>query len=216
MLEASDPDVAARLARACVDRVKVLPGVEVFGDRRDELEELLGRLLRLWFRERLSLGMAAIQELGRRGGAHLSHEQAIRNVVWARLRLPPTAPRVRPERPPAEERPLLVHLCLELLRSGDFAEIHATDEELTSALQSVPGISLPGRARAPRGEGSQPLPEHVEAMIDAVLRERHVDDPGSGDLGSSVQRFLNWLRGGGGGPPSDGPGGTSPPPAVPI
>ena len=212
MLEASDRDVAARLARACVDRVKVLPGVEVFGDRRVELEELLGCLLRLWFREGPSLRMAAIRALGRQGGAHLCHEQAIRKVVWARLGLPPTPPRARPERPPAEKRPPLVYLCLELLRSGDFAEIHVTDEDLTSALQSVPGISLRGRARAARGKGSQrALPEHVDERIEAALRQRHVDD-----LGSNVRRFLNWLRGGGGGPPSEGPGGTSPPPAVPV
>jgi hypothetical protein len=194
-----------------VDRLKVLPGVEVSGDRRDELEKLLGRLLRLWFRERLSLGMAAINELGRRGGAKLSYEQAFRDVVWARLGLPRTAPRSRLERLPAEERDLLVYLCLELLRSGDFAEIHATDEELTSVLRSEPGILVPGRDREARGERSEEeaLPEYVGEIIEAVLREPYV-----APVQSSVRRFLNWLRGGG--PPSDGPGGTAPPPAVPV
>jgi hypothetical protein len=55
------PEEIAGLVRGCVDELKVLPGVELFGDRREALHGALTELLRQWFFERRSL----LQESGR-------------------------------------------------------------------------------------------------------------------------------------------------------
>ena len=46
------PEEISGLVRDCVDELEVLPGVELFGDRREALHVALTDLLRLWFRAR--------------------------------------------------------------------------------------------------------------------------------------------------------------------
>jgi hypothetical protein len=211
------------LARNCVNRVKVLRGVEIHGDRRAALEDALVKLLTLWFTEGEEIRRAALRE-GLRHGPGVPFRDRLRFVIWKRmasamddtlideiLKEMIGAPRRQlrsAHEPPKKglECPILVQLCLDLLRSSDFAEIEATDPELASALEAAladaPRTFTDRLDRAFRVPRPRLLPV-VPSLPSEVLLEK------------SVRRFLEWLRGGGG-PPSEGPGGSCPPPAVPV
>jgi hypothetical protein len=105
-------------------------------------------------------------------------------------------PRVDPE------PPILVQLCLDLIRSGEFAEIEATDEELAREIQAA------------LEDAPWTLHDLSERRLPGPERRLRIASSSEPLLEESVRRFLEWLRGGG--PPSDGPGGSCPPPAVPV
>jgi hypothetical protein len=88
----------AGLVRARVDELKVLPGVELFGDRRAALHAALTDLLHRWFFERRLLLRTMV-----RSASQNSRRQVLRPRSGS----------------------LAIDLCVELLRSGGFAEISA-------------------------------------------------------------------------------------------
>jgi hypothetical protein len=218
-------EVIPVLARNCVNRVKVLRSVEIHGDRRADLEHAFVKLLTLWFIEGEEIRRAALRE-GLRHGPGVPLRDRLRSVVQERMA--PRSARSRRDRlrsrdvvtgaPRSQtgsahelakrspECPILVQLCLDLLRSSDFAEIEATNEELARALEAA--LADAPRTFADRLERALRVPRPrlrpaVPSLPSEVLLEK------------GVRRFLDWLRGGGG-PPLDGPGGSCPPPAVPV
>lgn len=203
-------EVIPVLARNCVNRVKVLRGVEIHGDRRADLEDALMKLLTLWLVEGDEIRRAALRE-GLRHGPGILFRERLRVIVRERMAPAIGAPsgelRSARELPKAgPESPILVQVCLDLLHSSDFAEIEATDAELVPALQAA-------LADAPRT-----VTDRVDRALRVPrprLRPALPSPPTVPLLETSVRRFLEWLRGGGG-PPSDGPGGSCPPPAVPV
>jgi len=77
-------------ARNCLDRVKVLSGVEIHGDRRATLEDAFVKLLRLWFTESDQIRGIARRE-ARRHGLRIPFR---RGALLARSRPTPVAVRI--------------------------------------------------------------------------------------------------------------------------
>jgi len=139
------PEAIPLLARTCVDRVKVLSGVEVYGDRRSDLQEAIRRILHACFVDRHELVMAMVRARRRRRREARSdqmnpgHEAWRRALAWELAGLPAPAGRsAEPRRTDGElqgagTRPLEVELCVALVQSGDFAEISATAAALGEA-----------------------------------------------------------------------------------
>ena len=110
-----DPGAIPGLARECLNRLKVLPGVELFGDRREALLAALTDLLHRWFFERRSILLTMARSSGRAS---------------------PGEPRRRSSGSP------LIDLCMNLLRDRDLAEISASDELIAETFRGVLPTSL--------------------------------------------------------------------------
>jgi len=165
------PEEITGLVRACVDELKVLPGVELFGDRRAAFQRALTDLLRHWFFERRSLQPKL------RAASQASNRQTL-------------SPR---------SGSLAIDLCMDLLRTGEFAEISATEDVIAGAFRRALAGYL-----AHAGLESVFLALALESFPQHAL-----EDP----LQNLVRRVLDWFRGNGGGPPS---GPRTGPPAVPA
>jgi hypothetical protein len=170
------PEEIPGLGRDCVDALKILPGVELFGDRREALHAALTDLLRRWFFERRSL-LGTLASAGSRA----SDPQPMRRLRRALL--------------DRSSGSVVIDLCVDLLRTGEFGEISATEDVIAGALQRALATFL-----VDADTESALLVLAIES-----LRQHALEDP----LQALVSRVLDWFRGGGGSPPS-GPG----PPAV--
>jgi len=116
-----DPEEIPGLARECLNRLKVLPGVELFGDRREALLAALTDLLHRWFFERRSILLTMARSSGRAS---------------------PGEPRRRTSGSP------LIDLCMNLLRDRDLAEISASDELIAETFRGVLPTSLDADSEA--------------------------------------------------------------------
>jgi len=218
-----DPEAIPLLARACLDRVKVLPGVEIYGDRRHEVDDAICRVLDGCFVERGKLLNAAKSVRRRDPERQLvtGDETWVRSIARELVGLP--FPRRRGPQPGlvaggprgAHSSPLVVELCVALVHCGDFAEVSATATGLEDAFWStlsahVPRPEIAAPARCESGRTTEPsLRGDPEAR--ARLKRELLDTiPGDGLLEQSIRRLVQWFRGGGGDPPSSGP------PAVPV
>jgi len=212
------------LVRECVNQLKSLHGVELYGDRREALERAIGEMLRVFFVDRDRLLRSIVKARRRRRSA-----QGSLSTIWpdvareiaglhgteqAPVSVPPAESQLDGELPP------IVQLCVFLLRSGDFAEISASDEELGAAFWTALSdyVPSPEEMAATRKSAARAIERF--RMADPEVQRRMLQEllPGwdhwSG--ASLIQRILDWFRRGGGGP-RDGPGGgTGSPPAVPV
>ena len=166
-----DPWEIPGLVRDCVDEIKVLPGVELFGDRREALHAALKQLIRSWFFGRQSL----VRTVARAGS---------RASAWHPI--------------PRRSGSIVIDLCVDVLRTGEFAEISATEDVIAEAFR---------RALSPFLLDSR-LESALVTVAVLSLPQHAVDDP----LQDLVRCVLDWFRGGGGGPSGPGVG----PPAVPA